>query len=57
MKRRARELAVLVLLACAPALDARAHLGHAIARAERYLKLDVAGHEGARGRLAHPRRA
>lgn len=45
MKRRARELAVLVLLACAPALDARAHLGHAIARAERYLKLDVAGHE------------
>lgn len=44
MTRGARELAVVALLACAPAL-AHAHLGHEIARAERYLKLDVAGHD------------
>lgn len=43
--RGARLGALVVLLACALPCTARAHLGHVIARAERYIKLDVAGNE------------
>lgn len=42
MRGRLRTFVVAIALVAAPA---RAHLGHVIQRAERYLKLDVAGHE------------